>query len=326
MEEGSRCQIKIDRPVYEHDQLRKDFDYDKSRTDKCSTCLNYETNFKKLLLRTVPVVGWLRHYKWKNDIVADIVAGFTVAIMHIPQGMAYGLLGNVPPVVGIYMAFFPVLIYFFLGTSRHNSMGTFAVVCLMTGKAVLEHSDPSFFSKRIEPNATDQNPIIESVHDLYSPIEVATAVTFTVALFQLAMYVLRLGVVSALLSETLVSGFTTGAAFHVIVSQIKDLLGLHIPRHKGLFVVINVRRTRWTITILFFAVADGTERCARVVDGKLGGGSYFGRHERRFNFKQRTVEAGCCQEIVVPSANRIDCDCRRDFSFQILRPRRDLLY
>jgi hypothetical protein len=51
-----------------------------------STCLNYETNFKKLLLRTVPVVGWLRHYKWKNDIVADIVAGFTVAIMHIPQG------------------------------------------------------------------------------------------------------------------------------------------------------------------------------------------------------------------------------------------------
>lgn len=104
------------------------------------------------------------------------------------------------------------------------------------------------------------------------------------------MYVLRLGVVSALLSETLVSGFTTGAAFHVIVSQIKDLLGLHIPRHKGLFVVVNVRMTRWTITILFFAVADGTERCARVVDGKLGGGSYFGRHERRFNFKQRTVE------------------------------------
>lgn len=33
------------------------------------------------------------------------------------------MLGNVPPVVGIYMAVFPVLAYFFLGTSRHNSMG-----------------------------------------------------------------------------------------------------------------------------------------------------------------------------------------------------------
>jgi len=37
--------------------------------------------------------------------------------------MAYGMLGNVPPIVGIYMAFFPVIPYFFLGTSRHNSIG-----------------------------------------------------------------------------------------------------------------------------------------------------------------------------------------------------------
>lgn len=54
------------------------------------------------------------------------------------------------------------------------------------------------------------------------------------------MYVLRLGAISALLSETLVSGFTTGAAFQVITSQIKDLLGLKIPKYKGLFVVTNV--------------------------------------------------------------------------------------
>ena len=125
----------------------------------------------------------------------------------------------------------------------------------MTGKAVLEHSDPSFLTKSAKVNATSENPAIQSVGDLYSPVEVATAVTFTVALFQvsdnsvkppknalfqLAMYVLRLGIISVLLSETLVSGFTTGAAFQVIASQIKDLLGLRIPRHKGLFVVVNV--------------------------------------------------------------------------------------
>lgn len=55
------------------------------------------------------------------------------------------------------------------------------------------------------------------------------------------MFVFRLGIVSVLLSDTLVSGFTTGAAVHVLTSQIKDLLGLNIPRHKGLFVIINVR-------------------------------------------------------------------------------------
>ena len=54
------------------------------------------------------------------------------------------------------------------------------------------------------------------------------------------MYVLRLGVISSLLSETLVSGFTTAAAIHVFTSQIKDLLGLKLRRHKGIFKVIYV--------------------------------------------------------------------------------------
>lgn len=54
------------------------------------------------------------------------------------------------------------------------------------------------------------------------------------------MYLLRLGVISSLLSETLVSGFTTGAAIHVFTSQIKDLIGLDIPSETGNFVIINV--------------------------------------------------------------------------------------
>uniref|UniRef100_A0A0C9QAC9 SLC26A5 protein n=1 Tax=Fopius arisanus TaxID=64838 RepID=A0A0C9QAC9_9HYME len=57
---------------------------------------------------------------------------------------------------------------------------------------------------------------------------------------QLAMYVLRLGVISSLLSETLVSGFTTAAAVHVFTSQIKDLLGIHLPRRRGLLKVVYV--------------------------------------------------------------------------------------
>lgn len=55
------------------------------------------------------------------------------------------------------------------------------------------------------------------------------------------MYILRLGVISFLLSETLVSGFTTGAAIHVLTSQIKDLLGLHIRPIQGNFKLVNVR-------------------------------------------------------------------------------------
>ena len=83
------------------------------------------TNCKRCIRNILPISCWLRKYKWQSDFIFDIIAGITVAIMHIPQGMAYALLGNVSPVVGIYMAFFPVLIYVFLGTSKHVSMGKF---------------------------------------------------------------------------------------------------------------------------------------------------------------------------------------------------------
>jgi solute carrier family 26, other len=57
--------------------------------------------------------------------VGDITAGATVAVMHIPQGMAYALLANVEPIVGLYMAFFHTLVYFVFGTSKHLSVGEF---------------------------------------------------------------------------------------------------------------------------------------------------------------------------------------------------------
>ncbi|KAK9754976.1 Sulfate permease family [Popillia japonica] len=230
-------QIKIERPLYEQEQLHYELEYCKSKKPLIKKLLsNCEDNSpKKLLYKTIPALEWLSHYKWKEYLTADLISGFTVAIMHIPQGMAYGMLGNVPPITGIYMAFFPVLIYFLFGTSKHNSLGTFAVVCLMTGKVVLEHSHPSFFDgKRV--NHTE---ILNSGETFYTPMDVATTVCFMVAIMQLVMFVCRLGIVSSLISDTLVSGFTTGAAIHVLTSQIKDLFGYTIPKHKGMFSVIN---------------------------------------------------------------------------------------
>lgn len=88
-----------------------------SQLKKCSA-----KSAKSCLVGTFPIFSWLHSYK-KDDFVGDLISGCTVAIMHIPQGMGYALLGNLPPVIGIYMAFFPVLMYVIFGTSRHNSMG-----------------------------------------------------------------------------------------------------------------------------------------------------------------------------------------------------------
>ncbi|KDR19089.1 prestin-like isoform X2 [Zootermopsis nevadensis] len=199
----------------------------------------------KTIVSLFPVFLWLPKYDWKGNIVSDIVSGFTVAIMHIPQGMAYALLGGVPPIIGMYMAFFPVLLYVLMGTSRHVSMGTFAVVCMMASKSVLTYSvnEPPApavqFMNFTELNNTDPAVVPANINSTgYTPVQVATAVCFVVGVWQVILGVCRLGVLSVLLSDTLVSGFTTGAAVHVLTSQVKNLLGVKVPQHRGPLKVI----------------------------------------------------------------------------------------
>lgn len=123
--------------------------------------------------------------------------------------MAYGLLSGVDPIVGLYMAFFPTLVYFLFGTSRHISMGTFAVVSLMTAKIVATYSDPNYAN--LTGNLTDVNNNSTADHYPYTPFQVATAVSMMTGFYHLIMCVLRLGALTSLLSEALISGFTTAA-------------------------------------------------------------------------------------------------------------------
>ncbi|XP_011695712.1 PREDICTED: solute carrier family 26 member 10-like isoform X4 [Wasmannia auropunctata] len=231
-------ELMVRRPVYQQDELNHLCKYVKPKRILSNELSKRCKSIKPIsfIKNTIPLIDWLSSYDWKTNILGDIVAGITVAVMHIPQGMAYAILGNVPPIVGIYMAFFPVLVYFFLGTSRHNSMGTFALVCMMTGKVVTTYSSPAVSTNN---TSVENGTLISDVSHQYSPVEVATVVTFTVAVIQLGMYVLRLGVISSLLADSLVSGFTTAAAMHVFTSQIRDLFGLSdLPRRRGAFKLI----------------------------------------------------------------------------------------
>ena len=63
-----------------------------------------------------PILEWLPKYDWRADAVVDLVAGITVAIMHIPQAMAYATLAALPPVYGLYTSFWPSITYPILGS------------------------------------------------------------------------------------------------------------------------------------------------------------------------------------------------------------------
>ncbi|XP_021349060.1 prestin-like isoform X2 [Mizuhopecten yessoensis] len=220
----------------------------------------------KFLYSIFPFLDILKEYNIKKDLSGDIVSGLTVGIMHIPQGMAYGMLTGLPPVYGLYASFFPTLVYFFFGTSRHVSMGTFAVASLMIGSALDKHmpAGVSVCQPTLEStvglmvNETENstfsvigNSSLESngTHDWMKGcmtefdlemirLQYAMAITFVSGAIHLAMGLAHLGFVTTYLSDPLVSGFTTGAACHVFTSQIKHIFGITTGRYSGAFKLV----------------------------------------------------------------------------------------
>ena len=89
------------------------------------------TNATTRLQRTVPILRWLPRYDRRN-LRSDLIAGFTISALLIPQGLAYALLAGLPPQVGLYASIVPVIAYAIFGTSRQLAVGPVAIVSLMT--------------------------------------------------------------------------------------------------------------------------------------------------------------------------------------------------
>ena len=78
----------------------------------------------------------------RSDLRGDLMAGLTVAVMLVPQGMAYGLLAGLSPIYGLYAGIVPLLLYAFFGTSRQLSVGPVALVSLLILSGVGKYAEP----------------------------------------------------------------------------------------------------------------------------------------------------------------------------------------
>ncbi|ROL48511.1 Solute carrier family 26 member 6 [Anabarilius grahami] len=181
------------------------------------------------ILTWIPVLSWIPRYSVRENGLGDLVSGVSVGIMHLPQGMAYALLASVPPVFGLYTSFYPVLVYFIFGTSKHISIGTFAVISIMIGSA----SERLAPEDRFLTNGTNGSVVMDIEARDVQRVKVAAATTLLCGIFQVLLGLVRFGFVVTYLSEPLVRGYTTGAATHVITSQLKYMFGVSPRRFSG---------------------------------------------------------------------------------------------
>ncbi|XP_041718193.1 prestin-like [Coregonus clupeaformis] len=231
---------RVERPVYDEAYLHTQLLHPRERSPKtirqrlaqqlhCSS-----ERAKAIALSFLPILTWLPSYPVKEYLFGDLVSGLSTGVMQLPQGLAYAMLAAVPPVYGLYSSFYPVLLYTFFGTSRHISIGTFAVISLMIGGVVVREAPDSMFTiQALNGTTTNATALIDTGARDARRVHIAAVLTTLVGIIQLVLGLLRFGFVAIYLTEPLVRGFTTAAAVHVFISQLKYLLGIQTPRFSG---------------------------------------------------------------------------------------------
>ena len=149
----------------------------------------------------------------KSTIPRDILAGLTVSVMLIPQGMAYALLAGLPPIYGLYAGFLPLLIYPLFGSSRQMSVGPVALTSILVFSGISAFAQPG--SEEF--------------------IQLAILTAFLVGIVQLIFSGLRMGFLANFLSLPVISGFTSAAAIIIAVGQLKYFFGLEVERSNTVF-------------------------------------------------------------------------------------------
>jgi SulP family sulfate permease len=233
-----------------------------------------------MISRFFPFLRWFQGYDL-NGFRADLISGLTVALVLIPQSMAYAQLAGLPAYYGLYAAFLPPMVAALFGSSRQLATGPVAVVSLMT-------------SASLEPLATAGSS---------GYIAFAILLALMVGIFQFALGALRLGLVVNFLSHPVVNGFTNAAALIIASSQLDKMFGVYVDKARHHYeTIVRVAQaafhyTHWPtlgMGLLAFAIMYVLKRLypripnvlvAVAVTTALSWGFHF-QHDRRVSIAQ----------------------------------------
>ena len=189
----------------------------------------------------LPFLVWIHELKDQKVLRADIVAGLTVALVLVPQSMAYAQLAGLAPQYGLYASFLPVMIAALMGSSRQLGTGPVAIVSLLTAAAI--------------------PMVVPEGADMVTYAAYASLLALMVGFFRFAMGALKLGFVINFLSHPVVVGFTNAAAIIIAASQLNKIFG--VAKGPGEYsyeqvwgTVINAATNTHMLTLVFAIAAS----------------------------------------------------------------------
>ena len=163
--------------------------------------------YPEWLLRLFPVLTWKDRVN-SRTLRADILSGITVAIVVIPQAVAFASIAGMPPQYGLYAGMIPPIVAAFFGSSWHLMSGP------TTAASIVLFTSLSAFAEPLSPKY----------------VELALTLTFMVGVIELMLGVARMGTIVNFISHSVVVGFTTGAAILIASKQLRNFFGVSIPR------------------------------------------------------------------------------------------------
>jgi len=186
----------------------------------------------RILQRLFPFIGWLKSYQI-SFLHRDALAGLTVAVVLIPQAMAYAMLAGMPPVHGLYAAAITPFIAALWGSLSQLATGPIAIMSLL----VLTTLSPL-----AEPGSTQF-------------VQLAFLLAFLVGVIYLGVGFFRLGELMSFISHSAVKGFTSAAALIISATQLPHLLGISVSRHEFIFpMLVDIAKNLFNLHIFTFVV------------------------------------------------------------------------
>lgn len=174
-----------------------------------------QTTIKNTVSNLFTCVKDLKNYS-RVSFKADMIAGLTVAIVAIPQSMAYAIIAGVDPKYGLYATICPVIVSALFGSSRFLIAGPTNAISMVVASTM--------------SSAMIAGTIAKDLGDT-EKIALLFLLSFLVGALQVAMGLLKFGSLTNFISHSVVIGFTAGAGILIAFNQIKNLLGLSFPSH-----------------------------------------------------------------------------------------------